>query len=210
MFEQIFGSKTRVKLMKVFLENPEKRFFVRELTRELDTLINSIRRELANLIEIGLVVEIVLDGSADGAEQKIGSGDNSAKAQFNNKKYYALNKHNLFRRELENLFAKEKVMVERNFTDKIIKLGGVKYLALSGFFVNDKKAQTDLIAVGDFNKEKVQGIIKQFEKDTKRAVNYTLMDGREYLLRKDIADRFLNDIIGNEQNLVVLDNLKEI
>jgi hypothetical protein len=53
-------------------------------------------------------------------------------------------------------------------------------------------------------------VIKQFEKNINRGINYTLMDLREYKLRKDIADRFLNDIIMNEQNLVVLNKINKI
>lgn len=203
MFEQIFGSKTRVKLMKLFLENPEKKFYVRELTRLTDALINSIRREIVNLIEIGLVIEVKVE-----FEQKNNSNEKLINQGINNKKYYKLNKYHLFRRELESLFAKEKIIIEKNFTDKLLKVGNVKYLALSGVFVNDKRAKTDLIMIGSFEKEKVQQVIKQFEDTVKRQINYTLMDLHEYKLRKDIADRFLNDIINNEQNIVIVDDLK--
>ena len=37
MIEQLFGSKTRVMLLRLFLNNPEKFYYVRELTRNLDT-----------------------------------------------------------------------------------------------------------------------------------------------------------------------------
>jgi len=55
MLEQLFGSKTRVMLLRLFLNNPEKFYFVRELTRSLETHLNSIRRELSNLESIGII-----------------------------------------------------------------------------------------------------------------------------------------------------------
>lgn len=55
MIEQLFGSKTRVKLLQLFLANPGRSFYVRELTRKIDEQINSVRRELANLTGIGIV-----------------------------------------------------------------------------------------------------------------------------------------------------------
>ena len=58
MLEHIFGSKTRVNLLSTFYNNPDKQFFVRELTRIVKGQINSIRRELTNLKKIGLI-EIV-------------------------------------------------------------------------------------------------------------------------------------------------------
>ena len=55
MFEQLFGSKTRVKLLGLFFTNPNRSFYVREITRKIDEQINSVRRELANLLSIGII-----------------------------------------------------------------------------------------------------------------------------------------------------------
>jgi predicted transcriptional regulator len=71
MIEQLFGSKTRVKILKHFFKNPEQSYFVRELTRELGEQINSVRRELMNLATFG----IIKSSNAD------------------NKVFYMLNKH---------------------------------------------------------------------------------------------------------------------
>src|ERR1700684_653146 len=56
MVEQLFGSKTRVKLLQLFYSNPNRSFYVRELTRKIDEQINSVRRELSNLLSIGIIV----------------------------------------------------------------------------------------------------------------------------------------------------------
>src|SRR5882672_3200627 len=55
MFEQLFGSKTRVKLLQLFYTNPNRSFYVREITRKIDEQINSVRRELSNLLSIGII-----------------------------------------------------------------------------------------------------------------------------------------------------------
>src|SRR5215217_1245610 len=55
MIEQLFGSKTRVKLLQLFYGNPNRSFYVREITRTIDEQINSVRRELANLLSIGII-----------------------------------------------------------------------------------------------------------------------------------------------------------
>src|ERR1051325_3277764 len=56
MIEQLFGSKTRVKLLQLFYSNPNRSFYVREITRKIDEQINSVRRELANLLNTGIIV----------------------------------------------------------------------------------------------------------------------------------------------------------
>src|SRR3954464_6901139 len=55
MFEQLFGSKTRVKLLQLFFSNPNRSFYVREITRKIDEQINSVRRELSNLLSVGII-----------------------------------------------------------------------------------------------------------------------------------------------------------
>ena len=55
MLERLFGSRTRVKLLKLFLTNPSTAFFVREISRKVGEQLNSVRRELANLMTLGAV-----------------------------------------------------------------------------------------------------------------------------------------------------------
>ena len=55
MIEQLFGSKTRVKLLQLFYRNPNRSFYVREITRKIEEQINSVRRELANLLSVGII-----------------------------------------------------------------------------------------------------------------------------------------------------------
>src|SRR6056297_815742 len=53
--EQLFGSKTRVKLLRLFMSNPNRSFYVREITRKIEEQINSVRRELSNLLGMGII-----------------------------------------------------------------------------------------------------------------------------------------------------------
>jgi len=55
MPERIFSSRTRVQLLHLFLLHPEQEIHVREICRRTGLNINSVRRELANLEELGLL-----------------------------------------------------------------------------------------------------------------------------------------------------------
>ena len=55
MLQKLFTSKTRVKLLTLFIMNPEREMYIREIARSTKENINAIRRELANLEEIGLL-----------------------------------------------------------------------------------------------------------------------------------------------------------
>src|ERR1700759_4333640 len=82
MIEQLFGSKTRVKLLQLFYSNPNRSFFVREITRKIGEQINSVRRELSNLLSIGII-----------------TSDNT-----NNKLYYEVNQKYEYYKPLQEIF----------------------------------------------------------------------------------------------------------
>ena len=198
MFEQLFGSKTRVKLIRIFLDNPDKLFYVRELTRMSDSLINSVRRELQNLINLKIIIE-----------QKVSSKKKKDQvvSKINAKKFYQLNPKNIFQKDLQSLFSKGKVLVEKKLVDRIKRMGDIKYLALGGVFTHDERAVSDLFVVGDFDKQKMIAVLNKFEKELEKDINYTVMQEEEFKLRNDISDRFLLDILENEKNFIFVDRL---
>jgi DNA-binding transcriptional ArsR family regulator len=55
MLSRLFTSRTRVKLLDLLLLLPEREVHVREICRRTGLNINAVRRELANLEEIGLL-----------------------------------------------------------------------------------------------------------------------------------------------------------
>ncbi len=192
MLEQLFGSKTRVRLLRLFLHNDQSAFFVRELTRKIGSQINAVRNELNNLVGMGVVV------GADGA----------AKAATRQRRYYRLNTSSLLYPELRALFLKSQVMVEKDFAQKITQLGSVQYLVLTGFFTGDDTAPVDLFIVGRVNHDRVSSLVRGFERTLGREVNYTIMSPQEYKYRRDVTDRFLYSILESKK-IVVLDTITE-
>ena len=55
MLDKIITSKTRRKLLALFLTNPDSEFYLRELSRKTGEQLNSVRIELKNLEEAGLL-----------------------------------------------------------------------------------------------------------------------------------------------------------
>jgi hypothetical protein len=200
MFEHLFGSKTRVKLMKLFLDNPEQRYYVRELTRLTDSLINSVRRELDNLMQLELIL----------CEEEKSDPENSTVQGVNAKKFYFLNQRNVFQKDLLNLFSKGKYITENQLSEKLSALPNVQFISMGGFFVEDDKSNVDvMIVIEEASKGAAKSLLNQFEKEIGRPIRYTVMDGVEYNLREEINDKFLRDVMTNPKNLVVIDNLRK-
>jgi len=190
MLEQLFGSQTRVRLLQIFLSNPEEKYFVRELTRNLNSQINAIRRELENLEELGAIR--IVEEKGEQKQQK--------------KKFYQSNLDFILHHELKSIFQKAQFLLEKKFAKAVSKIGKVYYLALTGSFVGKKDVPIDIIAVGTLSKKKFAKLIKEFQKNLKRELNYTLLDKEEFNYRRNVADRFLYNILDSDK-IVLIDEI---
>jgi len=196
MLEQLFGSKTRVKLLKVFFYSPNKAFFVRELARQIDTQINAIRRELSVLIDTNLIFEV---------EDKVPLDKKKAGATL--RKYYKLNMGSMLYPEMHSLLMKDQVLGEQEFIEHIKEKGGnFDLLLLTGKFVGDKDAQSDILMVGELKERNISKIIIEYEKEMGQDIRYTIMTKKEFLERKQLMDRFLFSLFEGK-NFRIIDKL---
>ena len=56
MIEKIITSKTRVKLLNLYLTHIDDRYYLRELERMLDESLSPLRRQLIKLVKMGILV----------------------------------------------------------------------------------------------------------------------------------------------------------
>lgn len=190
MIEQLFGSKTRVKLLQLFYGNPNRSFYVREITRKIDEQINSVRRELANLLSIGII-----------------SSDTN-----NNKLYYEVNQDYDYYKPLSMIFGstptetkkKEKVVKKENPEVTELKtLGNVELAIFTGQFTRDEKSGTDILIVGDLNQTKLDKYIEELEVKEGKELRYTVLALGDFKYRKQVNDRFISDVITSKGQVLV-------
>jgi len=187
MVEQLFGSKTRVKLLQLFYGNPNRSFYVREITRKIDEQINSVRRELANLLSIGII-----------------SSDTN-----NNRLYYEVDQTYEFYEPLHAIFGSSKVAkqakvpVGKNEGQDLKVLGNVELAIYTGQFTRDESSGTDILIVGDVNQTKLGKYISELEEKEGHEMRYTVMPVNEFRYRRQVNDRFLSNILASKKQVLV-------
>lgn len=203
MLEQLFGSRTRVKLLSLFLRYPRDPMFVRELTRKIDTQINAVRRELANLLKLGLIVEI--DSNEEADPEEVGT-----KKTFGVKrKYYMVNSTFPLLPELTTLIIKAQLMLEKNIDQEVQALGDIRYLAFLGVFIGKPKAPVDVFVVSDrFDTDRLRKLLQEMEHDLGAEINFSVMTVDDFRYRREMTDKFLYAILEAPKN-VVIDRLNE-
>jgi len=180
MLKKLFTSKVRVKLLTIFLTNPDKEYFIRELTRRLDEQINSVRRELDNLKKIGLL---------------------SSKMR-NRKKYYHVNEHFIIFNELKSIVTKA-INSNDDLIKSINKLGKIELLVLSGALLN-KEADSDLLLVGQVDKAEFSELL---ESQLDQAIRFAIMSKDDFLYRLKCNDKFITRLIDDTENIIAINKL---
>ena len=187
--EKLFGSKTRAKLLALFFENPDKSYYVREITRVIEEQINSVRRELTNLNALGLV--------------KI--------ENYENKVYYSANMKHPFARPMTEIFARssamnyvtdgeQKVEVKRTsiWEEYVRPVANL----ISGLIVTNRipgQDGLDLLIIGDNRTHKLTHWAEVVEKRQGKPLNYVIISREDYIYRKSVRDKFLSDNVWSLQ-----------
>lgn len=190
MIEQLFGSKTRVKLLQLFYSNPNRSFYVREITRKIDEQINSVRRELANLLSVGII----------------------SSETNNNRLYYEVNQTYEHYKALSDIFggkttstvATEEGEQTGGSDLKAIKaLGNVDVALFTGQFTRDETVGIDFLIVGDVNQTKLTKFMEELEKKEGKEIRYAHMTVKEFEYRQQVNDRFLTTVLEAKKQILV-------
>lgn len=187
MIDQLFGSKTRVKLLQLFYSNPNRSFYVREITRKIDEQINSVRRELSNLLSIGII-----------------SSDTN-----NNRLYYEVNQAFEYYDPLRIIFGggdkSEVTSVSTNDAQAqdLKSLGNVELMIYSGQFTRDEVSGIDILIVGDVNQTQLAKYIEELEAKESKDLRYTVMAPQEFKYRQQVNDRFLTLLLSSKKQVLV-------
>jgi hypothetical protein len=190
----LFSSKTRVKLLNLFFNNPGKAFYVREITRLIDEQINSVRRELSNMLSVG----VIMSDSAD------------------NKLYYEVNQRYEHYGPFREIFAgtsgaqrtvsKSKQASDAkapSWTKKLLNIKALRVVVIAGALVDGSASPVDLLIVGAIPTVKLKLLIDEIEKEEARELHYSQMTYDEFYYRLSVRDKFISEIINNKHEVII-------
>ncbi len=192
MIDKLFGSKTRVKLLHLFMNHPGQSFYVREITRLIEEQINSVRRELSNMLEVGII-----------------TSDNS-----DNKLYYQVNQRYEFYTALRAIFAGEPVTAEQvgpknsdgvneQHVSIINEIPSLRLALFSGVLVKGSMSPVDVLLVGNVSTPKVKSAMAMIEKLEGREINYTVLPYDEFYYRLSVRDKFITEVLAGKHSVAI-------
>ncbi len=178
-------SKVRVRVIKLFLTNPDDQFYVRQISRKVNSEINAVRRELGRLHRIGF-----LKKSARG-----------------NRLFYSIKPDFVFLDELLGMVVKE-TGLGRSILEKKEQLGKIKFAMFAKPFVKGrvpKPSEIDLLIVGKVSTSLLTKLVEEEQQRRGHEVNYTVLTSEEFDFRKRRKDPFIIDVL-SQPRIVLLGN----
>jgi predicted nucleotidyltransferase len=176
-------SSTRAELLGLFFNNPDERFYLREIARHIGKDATGIKRELDNLVKLGLL-----------AREKRGV-----------QKYYFVNKSSPILSEMKGLIFKT-TGVQGAIKGSLSRLKGVKTAFIYGSYAKGSEKEDsniNLMVIGQANLSELNDIVMVLEEKLKRDIDYLVFDEQEYRKRKESKDPFIRELLKGKKIFLV-------
>lgn len=169
--------------MSLFFNNPDSRYYLREIARHIGKDAAGIKRELDTLVKIGLL-----------AQEKRGV-----------QKYYYANKRSPVFSEMKGLIFKT-AGVQGSIKAAFSRLKGAQAAFIYGSYAKGDEKQDsniNLMVVGQVNITELNDMVMGLEEKLEREIDYLVFDAQEYRKRKDAKDPFIRDITKGKRIFLV-------
>ena len=166
----IFGGDAKVKIMRLFIFNPNLIFSSAEVSQRTKERSNIVRRELNTLTKAGLI-------------KKRG-------------KNYALNQSYTYLPAIENFLVDAAPLSDKEIIRRLTKVGSMKLILVSGVFLHDKDARVDILVVGDHLKQgMLETAMSYIESQLGKEIRFAAFETADFQYRMGIYDKLIRDIL---------------
>lgn len=178
ILSKILGGQARVKIMRLFLQNPKSSFENADIVKRCRVDADAVRREMRVLTSVGFVRR--------------------------NSKGYVFSPSFKYRNEMENLLVSTEAVEKDEIVESFKKTGRIKLLLVSGVFIKDTDARVDILIVGDkIKKNKVDQEIKKIEAEIGTELSYAVFETSEFIYRVSMFDKLVRDILDFPHEVVM-------
>ena len=195
---KLFGSDSRVKILRLFLFNPDGVFENAEVASRARVYSSTARREIALLSRVGLIKrkyfyrEVVRKSpSRFVAKRKRVAGWTL------NEKFYYLG-------ALQSFLLGATPLRENDVAKRLERVGRLKLVIIAGAFLQDFNSRVDLLIVGDSIKKLVlENAIKNFEAELGKELRYAVFSTSDFEYRLNVYDKLIRDVLDYPHQKVV-------
>lgn len=186
---KLFSSVPLVKVMRLFLMNPETGFETKEVALRTQTKDRSARTELNLLKSAGMVKKKSFVKEV-AVKTKKGTSMTRKKVEG-----WFLDTEFKYLVPLHNLIIGSDSMSREDLIKRLKPAGKIKLLVIAGVFIKSPDSRADMMIVGDNLKMKTLGnIVKTLESEIGKELQYAVFTTDEFKYRANMYDKLVCDI----------------
>lgn len=194
----LFGSVLRVKMMRLFLFNPDLEFDVDYIGAKTGSKPREIEKEAALLKKLGLVRYMKVSKMV---EEKKGKKTIEKKKKVT---VFALDRKFEFKDALADFLVRTHSMENKTIVKKLEKAGRIKAVLVSGIFMKNAESRLDLFVVGDNIKPGTfERIVRGIESDMGKDIRYSILSAPDFAYRKSMNDKLIRDVLDFPHTILV-------
>lgn len=189
----IFGGQTRVRVMRLFLLNPDRAYEKKDVIAATHEKATEVERAVSSLEKAGLIKR----------RRYLREGKKS-KTKVNG---WTLNASFLYLTQLRNLLVNGILLKSHDVVRRLSRAGTLKLVVLAGIFIQDWENRVDLLIVGDkLKRGLLERIIHSMEGEIGRELRYSILDSADFQYRMNVGDHLVRDVF-DYQHQTILDRL---
>jgi len=192
---KLFGSEARVRLLRLFLLNPNEVFELKAAIKRVRSGVSPVKRELASLLDIGYIkrgtkVMTIVHRGGKHVKKKVTG--------------FSLDRGFPYINEIAELLASSSPMARERLSSGLRGVGKIGLVVIAGELVGQDRNQVDLFIVGDaLKKSKIERALGLIEAEIGKELVYAIMTTKEFQYRYGMHDRFIKDLFDNPHELLV-------
>ena len=195
---KLFGSEARVKMLRLFLFNPNDVYDNAEVARRAKVYPSTARRELALLRQVGVVKKKKV------YRELVRKDHGHFIARRGRVSGWGLNEKFQYLGALQGFLLGTAPFQQNEIAKLLERVGRLKLIVIAGVFLQDFDSRVDLLIVGDNIKKAVlENAIKNIEAELGKELRYAVFSTSDFEYRLNVYDKLIRDVLDYPHQKVV-------
>ncbi len=179
---KLFGSPARVKIMRLFLLNPDIGFDTATIAVRTKVSSKTARGELASLASIKFIKKRTVIKEGKTKSKRVPG--------------WVFNPDFKYRRHIQDLLVDGSFLQKDELMKRFQSVGKIKLMLISGVFLHEKDSRADILIVGDnLKKNLIEQTVKNLEAEIGKELSYAMFETQEFIYRINMYDKLVRDIL---------------
>lgn len=198
---KLFGGEARVKILRLFLFNPNQTFSSGDISLRSRVALASVRHEVALLRKLDMIKGKRFTHSVQvKRKRKLVTVRKSEGG-------WLLNPSFMYLSAMKEILINTILVRHADIVRRLNAVGKIKFVIISGIFIRDEESRVDILVVGDgIRMNALENVIKTIEAEIGKELRYAAFETEDFKYRLGMRDKLIRDIL-HYPHKVILDRL---